>query len=84
MLVSPPPRRALHKAEKEAANRLIKHETDNLKDDTREKASDEKPLSANPKSSGHSCSLNPLQLHLLISVTMILLTHRYPQVVLLI
>lgn len=46
---------------------------------------EEKSLSAIPKSSPrHSCNLHPLQLHLLISVTMILLTHRYPQIVVLV
>lgn len=46
---------------------------------------EEKSLSANPKPvSRHSCNLHPLQIHLLISVTMILLTHRYPQIVVLV
>lgn len=52
-----------------------------------EKASgEEKSLSAIPKSPPprHSCNIHPLQLHLLISVTMILLTHRYPQIVVLV
>lgn len=51
-----------------------------------EKASrEEKSLSAIPKPpSRHSCNIHPLQLHLLISVTMILLTHRYPQIVVLV
>lgn len=53
-----------------------------------EKASvkEEKSLSAIPKSYNirHSCNIHPLQLHLLISVTMILLTHRYPQIVVLV
>lgn len=52
-----------------------------------EKASvdEEKSLSAIPKSPPrHACNLHPLQLHLLISVTMILLTHRYPQIVVLV
>lgn len=48
---------------------------------------EEKSLSAIPKSPcpiRHSCNIHPLQLHLLISVTMILLTHRYPQIVVLV
>ncbi|KPI91429.1 Kinesin heavy chain [Papilio xuthus] len=46
---------------------------------------EEKSLSAIPKSpSRHTCNIHPLQLHLLISVTMILLTHRYPQIVVLV
>lgn len=46
---------------------------------------EERSLSAIPKSfTRHSCNIHPLQLHLLISVTMILLTHRYPQIVVLI
>ncbi|GBP10859.1 Kinesin heavy chain [Eumeta japonica] len=47
----------------------------------------EKALSAISKptpSARSSCTLHPLQLHLLISVTMILLTHRYPQIVVLV
>lgn len=49
-------------------------------------AKEEKSLSAIPKSPSprHSCNIHPLQLHLLISVTMILLTHRYPQIVVLV
>lgn len=49
-------------------------------------AIEEKSLSAIPKSSAprHTCNIHPLQLHLLISVTMILLTHRYPQIVVLV
>lgn len=49
-------------------------------------AIEEKSLSAIPKSPAprHSCNIHPLQLHLLISVTMILLTHRYPQIVVLV
>lgn len=48
-------------------------------------AKEEKSLSAIPKSSlRHTCNIHPLQLHLLISVTMILLTHRYPQIVVLV
>lgn len=48
-------------------------------------AREEKSLSAIPKSSPrHTCNIHPLQLHLLISVTMILLTHRYPQIVVLV
>lgn len=49
-------------------------------------AKKEKSLSAIPKSPGprHSCNIHPLQLHLLISVTMILITHRYPQIVVLV
>lgn len=52
-----------------------------------EKASarEEKSLSAIPKSPARlACNIHPLQLHLLISVTMILLTHRYPQIVVLV
>lgn len=49
-------------------------------------AREEKSLSAIPKlpAPRHSCNIHPLQLHLLISVTMILLTHRYPQIVVLV
>lgn len=49
-------------------------------------ATEEKSLSAIPKSPTprHSCNIHPLQLHLLISVTMILLTHRYPQIIVLV
>lgn len=48
-------------------------------------AKEEKSLSAIPKPSPrHTCNIHPLQLHLLISVTMILLTHRYPQIVVLV
>lgn len=48
-------------------------------------ALEEKSLSAIPKSpTRHSCNIHPLQLHLIISVTMILLTHRYPQIVILV
>lgn len=46
---------------------------------------EEKSLSAIPKSPARlTCNIHPLQLHLLISVTMILLTHRYPQIVVLV
>jgi hypothetical protein len=98
MLVSRSPRRLLEKAEKEVANRqtLLKDEGD-FKDyiisPKRERlglgarlekacAAEEKPLSALAKRP--ACHLHPLQLHLLISVTMILLTHRYPQIVVLV
>lgn len=49
-------------------------------------AKEEKSLSAIPKPNPirHTCNIHPLQLHLLISVTMILLTHRYPQIVVLV
>lgn len=48
-------------------------------------AREEKSLSAIPKSPARlTCNIHPLQLHLLISVTMILLTHRYPQIVVLV
>lgn len=47
-------------------------------------AKEEKSLSALPKAPRHTCNIHPLQLHLLISVTMILLTHRYPQIVVLV
>lgn len=49
-------------------------------------AKEEKSLSAIPKCPipRHACNIHPLQLHLLISVTMILLTHRYPQIVILV
>lgn len=48
-------------------------------------AREEKSLSAIPKSPARlACNIHPLQLHLLISVTMILLTHRYPQIVVLV
>lgn len=99
MLVSRSPRRILDKAEKEVANRqtvkedefrdlILYPKTDKISYGPEleiEKASarEEKSLSAIPKSR-HSCNIHPLQLHLLISVTMILLTHRYPQIVVLV
>lgn len=54
-------------------------------DSDRPAGREERSLSAIPKSpTRHSCNIHPLQLHLLISVTMILLTHRYPQIVVLV
>lgn len=94
------PRRPLDKAEKEAANLttalkeepydyIIPPKRDKLAYDIglHEKSSrDEKALSAvqKPCPPRLSCNIHPLQLHLLISVTMILLTHRYPQIVVLV
>lgn len=92
-------RRPLDKAEKEVANlQTVLNEYDDyilppkkdyeyspkLVDETLSR--DEKSLSAvqKPPPPRHSCHLHPLQLHLLISVTMILLTHRYPQIVVLV
>lgn len=93
MLVSRSPKRHLDKAEKEVANQMM------FKDDFRDILADkitydlslaekavreEKSLSAISKYPRHTCNIHPLQLHLLISVTMILLTHRYPQIVVLV
>lgn len=97
MLVSRSPRRHLDKAEKEIANlQTVLNDEDYIvppKTDydythiVGEKLSrGEKALSAaqKPLPARHACHLHPLQLHLLISVTMILLTHRYPQIVVLV
>jgi multidrug efflux pump subunit AcrA (membrane-fusion protein) len=69
---------ALNKKRKDLAN----FEVVNLKRDSVE-AKKEKPLCSSIASFTH-CHIHPLHIHLLISVTMILITHRCPHIIIMV
>lgn len=90
MLVSCSPRRCLDKADKEIANLQTALKNDPYiippEDYCLEKSvTEEKSISPFKTSPLYrtTCNIHPLHLHLLISVTMIFLTHRYPQLIVL-